>query len=157
MHRTEQTEQTGQIDDVHVTTMEIDGRPYEVTVSIAPGDAEFVGHLWFRDDDWDDDGIRDQEAILGRDAEEVLRHARRLGPSALTSRFHHAQTEHRRIHGLRRVTEAVLAGTRHLHQVATSMRAGLLDVHEAAAELDATEQAIHARIDELRKYAVVTS
>lgn len=153
MHRAEQAEQ---IDDVHVTTMEIDGRPYEVTVSIAPGDAEHVGHLWFRDDDWDDDGIRDQVAIAGRDGVEVLRHARRLGPTELTARFHRAQTEHRRIHGLRRVADAVLAGTRHLHHVATSMRAGLLDIHEAAAELDATEQAIHARVDELRKFALAT-
>jgi prefoldin subunit 5 len=58
---------------------------------------------------------------------------------------------------LRKATEEIIDRIRYLNRVATSMRAGLLDVEEAAAELDATEKQLHALVDRLRNVAGVES
>lgn len=146
---------TDQVEELHVTTVEIEGRSYNVTISIQQDEVECVGRLHFSDAEWDDDGVIDHGTIPGRDANEVLRHAQELRPTELALRFRRAQTDNRRFHGLRRLTAEVLADIRHLNRVATSMRAGLLDVDEAAAEIDETEQRLHVMIDELRHFAGV--
>lgn len=142
-------------EEMHVATVEIDDRPYDVSLAIAHDGIEYVGHLWFTDEAWEDAGVRDHGAIPGRDRREVLAHARALSATELALRFHRAQVDKRRHHGLRRVTEQILSNIRHLNHVATSMRAGLLAVDEAATEIDATERRLHAMIDELREYAGV--
>lgn len=143
-------------EELFVTTVDIDDRRYNVTVEVVFDGIEHVGHLWFSDEAWDDDGARDHGAIAGRDTNDVLRHAQTLSPADLTLRFRRAQADKRRYHGLRRATEDVLQGIRYLNKVATSMRAGLLDVQEAAAELDETERRLHTMIGELRRCAGVS-
>ncbi len=51
----------------------------------------------------------------------------------------------------------MLNSIRYLNKVATSMRAGLLDVDEAAAEIDETEKKLHAMVGQLRHYAGVSA
>jgi len=146
---------TEPIEQLHVTTIEIDGRSLNVSLAVEFDGVEHLGHLWFADEAWEDDGIRDNGTINGSSAEDVLAHARQLSADDLILRFHRAQSEKRRCHGLRRATEEVLSNIRYLHKVATSMRAGLLDVEQAAAEIDETEQKLHSIVGQLRHYAGV--
>lgn len=146
-----------QLEEHHVGTIDVDGRTYNVTVKVENDGVEYVGHVWFSDDAWEDDGMRDHGAIPGRSSEEVVRHAHELSDHDLTLRFRRAQTDQRRHHGLRKLTEQVLERIRHLNRVATSMRAGLLEVEDAASEIDATEQQLHEMIDQLRHYAGVSA
>lgn len=145
----------GQADEVNIGAVEADGRTWNVTVVIENDGVEFVGHLWFADEAWEDEGFRDHGAIPGRSVDEVAQHARALSAHDLMLRFRRAQADQRRHHGLRKLTEQVLENIRHLNKVATSMRAGLLEVDEAAAEIDATEQKLHSMIGELRHFAGV--
>lgn len=147
----------GQSEELHVTTLEVDRRLYNVTLAIANDGIEHVGHLWFTDEEWDDEGVRDHGALPGRTADSVFDSARALSPTDLTLRFRRAQADRRRYLGLRKVTEQVLDHIRHLNKVATSMRAGLLQVDDAAAEITSTEEKLHGMIDQLRHYAGVTS
>ncbi len=140
----------------HVTTIEVDGRRYNVSLEIGFDGIEYVGHVWFRDEAWDDDeGIRDHGTIPGRHREEVVDHALRIGEAELVQRYRRAIADKRRYHGLRKVTEEIIANIRYLNQVATSMRAGLLAIEEAAAELDSTEKRLHGLVDRLRNVAGV--
>ena len=118
---------------------------------------EHVGHLWFADEAWEDDGVRDHGSIPGQSPDEVVDHAKHLTDADLALRFERAQAEKRRFHGLRRVTDDVLSHIRYLNKVATSMRAGLLDVDEAAAEIDETEQRLHEMVGQLRNFAGVVA
>jgi hypothetical protein len=146
----------GAVEELHVTTLDIDGRTYNVSVHVEFDGLEHIGHVWFTDADWDDDeGLRDHGVIPGRSSEEVRRQAQALPPHDLALRYRRAMSEKRRYHGLRRVTDDVLSSIRYLNKVATSMRAGLLDVEEAAAEIDSTEQKLHEMIGQLRNYAGV--
>ena len=54
-----------------------------------------------------------------------------------------------------KLTVEVLENIRHLNALATSMRAGLVDIDEAAAEIDLTEDRLHELIDRLRPVAGV--
>jgi hypothetical protein len=146
----------GQLEELHVATVEIDGREFNVIVGVEFDGVEYVGHLWFNDEEWDDEGFRDHGAIPGRSAEDVLAQAKALSANDLMLRFRRAQSDQRRYLGLRRITEEVLTNIRYLNKVATSMRAGLLDVEEAAAEIDSTERKLHAMIGQLRLFAGVT-
>lgn len=145
------------IEQLHVTTIDIDGRRYNVSVAVEHDGVEHLGHLWFEDEEWDDDGYRDHGTIPGHSPDAVLAHARQLSHPELLLRFQRAQSDKRRFHGLRRATEEVLERIRYLNKVATSMRAGLLDVEEAAAEIDETEKKLHAMVGQLRHYAGVTA
>jgi hypothetical protein len=145
-------------DEIFLTTADIDGHTYDVTVRIAFDGIEHVGHLWFRDADWDeDDGVYDRGSLPGRSPNEIADHARTLGAHELTLRYRRAITERRRYHGLRQVTHEVLNQIRYLNKVATSMRAGLLDLEEAAGEIAVTERRLHDMVDQLRTYAGVAT
>jgi hypothetical protein len=146
----------GHKDELHVTTLDLEGRAYDVKLEVENDGVEHVGHLWFADVEWEDEGVRDHGSIPGRSAEEVLRLAREISAHELGLRFRRAQIDQRRYHGLRKLTEQVLERIRHLNKVATSMRAGLLEVAEAAEEIDATEKKLHDMIDQLRDFAGVT-
>jgi hypothetical protein len=145
-------------DAVHVTTIEVDGRRYDVTVEITHDGIEYLGSLAFTDEAWsDDDGARDHGLLHGRRHEDVTGYARALTEAELVQRYRRAVVEKRRYHGMRRVTEQVLDGIRHLNRVATSMRAGLLGLDDAAAEIDRTERELHELVDRLRHVAGVES
>lgn len=147
----------GQKEELHVTTLDVDGRAFNVSIEVENDGIEHVGHLWFTDEAWDDDGMRDQGAIPGHSAQDVLRFARELSVNDLQLRFARARSDQRRFHSLRSLTAQVLEHIRHLNKVATSMRAGLLEVTEAAAEIDSTERQLHEMVDQVRLFAGVTA
>lgn len=133
----------------HITTIEVAGRRYNVSVRIVYDGIEFVGRLWFADEAWEDLGFPDHGALPGRTRDEVTALAKRLSPDELSRRYHRGLSEKRRYIGLRRHTEEILAKIRYLNQVAISMRAGLLDIDGAAQEIDLTERQLHVLISEL--------
>jgi hypothetical protein len=145
-------------EELFVTTTDIDGRPYSVTVKVDFDGIEHVGHLLFRDSEWEDDeGVRDHGTIPGRTREDIQETARGFTNHELTLRHRRAISERRRFSGLRQVTQEVLAQIRYLNKVATSMRAGLLDVDEAATEIANTEERLHDMVGQLRTFAGVVS
>lgn len=139
----------------HVTTIDHDGRRYNVSVVTQFDGIEYVGRLYFADDAWDDAGLPDRGPLPGRTRDEVLALARRLTPQDLVLRYRRAVAEKRRFVGLRRATDDILSKIRYLNQVAISMRAGLLDVEGAAQEIALTERQLHEIVDRLRVFAGV--
>ena len=145
-------------EELFVTTTDIDGRTYSVSVKVDFDGIEHVGHLLFRASDWEEDeGVRDHGTIPGRSSAEIQTAARALSNHDLALRHRRAISERRRFSGLRQLTQEVLAQIRYLNKVATSMRAGLLDVEEAANEIANTEERLHEMVGQLRHYAGVTS
>lgn len=142
-----------EITQPHVTTIETDGRRYNVSVRISYDGIEFIGRLWFADETWDELGVPDRGPLPGRTRDDVLAMAKRLTPEELGRRHRRALAEKRRFVGLRRHTDEILAKIRYLNQVAVSMRAGLLDVSGAAQEIDSTEKQLHQLIDQLKELA----
>ena len=143
-------------DEQFVGSAEIDGRTLTVSVAVTFDDVEHVGHLWFRESEWDEDeGVVDRGALPGHSPEEVLALAQRLSLHDLTLRYRRALAERRRFHGLRSLTQDVLSQIRYLNRVATSMRAGLLDIDEAASEIASTERRLHDMVGQLRVFAGV--
>lgn len=145
-------------EELFVTTSEIDGRTYSITVRIDFDGIEHVGHLLFRDAEWEEDeGVRDHGTIPGRTREDIQATAQGFTNHELTLRHRRALSERRRFSGLRHLTQEVLAQIRYLNKVATSMRAGLLDVDEAATEIANTEERLHDMVGQLRTFAGVPS
>ena len=145
-------------EELFVTTTDIDGRTYAVSVRVEFDGIEHVGHLLFRDSEWeDDDGIRDFGSIPGRSSADIQAQARTLSNHDLALRHRRAMSHRRRFNGLRHLTQEVLTQIRYLNKVATSMRAGLLDVDEAATEIANTEERLLEMVGQLRTYAGVAS
>ena len=139
----------------HIASFEYEGRHFNVSCRIAFDGIEYVGRLWFSDDEWDDAGLTDRGSIPGRTRDEVITQAKRFSPQEMILRYRRAQGDKRRYVGLRRITDEILNKIRYLNQVAISMRAGLLDIDGAAQEIDLTEKQLHECIDRLRHYAGV--
>ena len=137
----------------HIATIESDGRRYDVSCRVMFDGIEYVGRLWYADESWDDLGLPDRGAIPGRTKEEVIALATRLTADELVRRHRRAVAEKRKFHGLRNMTDEVLAKIRYLNQLAISMRAGLLDVEGAAQEIELTEKQMHTLIDRLAAHA----
>ena len=137
----------------HIATLEYDGRRFNVTCRISFDGIEYVGHLWFADEAWDDSGVPDRGSLPGRTRDETLTLARRLTPQELMLRYRRALAEKRRFTGLRKATEDILEKIRYLNQVAISMRAGLLDSEGAAAEIELTERQLHEIVEKLKVFA----
>jgi hypothetical protein len=137
----------------HIATLEYDGRRFNVTCKVMFDGIEYVGHLWFADEAWDDTGVPDRGSLPGRTREETLTLARRLTPQELMLRYRRALAEKRRFTGLRKATEDILEKIRYLNQVAISMRAGLLDSDGAAAEIELTEHQLHEIVEKLKVFA----
>ena len=145
-------------EELFVTTTDIDGRTYSVSVRIDFDGIDHVGHLVFRDAEWEEDeGVRDHGIISGRTPEDIKATAQGFTNHDLTLRHRRAISERRRFSGLRQLTMEVLAQIRYLNKVATSMRAGLLDVDEAATEIANTEERLHDMVGQLRIFAGVPS
>lgn len=140
---------------IYLTTIEHQGRRYNVSCHVGFDGIEYVGRLWFTDEGWDDNGIPDRAALPGRNHEEVVALARRLTSQELALRYRRALAEKRRYVSLRKATDEILSKIRYLNQVAVSMRAGLLDLDGAAQELELTERQLHDCISRLRESAGV--
>ena len=132
-----------------IATVEHDGRKLIVTCRIAFDGIEYVGRLWFAEEEAPDAGMPDRGALPGRNRDEVVALASRLTPPELALRYRRALAERRRFHELRRATDDVLQKIRYLNQLAISMRAGLLDQDGAAKEVDMTERQLHDLIEKL--------
>jgi hypothetical protein len=140
----------------HIATIDVEGRRYNVALRIDHDGVEFVGRLWFSDEAWaEDDGIVDQGVLPGKSPDLVIGQAHGLDERELVQRYRRALAQKRRFHALRRLTVEVLENIRHLNALATSMRAGLVEMDEAAAEIDQTEDRLHELIDRLRPVAGV--
>jgi hypothetical protein len=138
-----------------ITTIDHLGRRYNVSCRVAFDGIEYVGRLWFAEEEWDDAGLPDRGAIPGRSREEVIERARGLSPYELGLRHRRALAEKRRFLNLRRTTEEILTKIRYLNQIALSMRDGLLDEEGARQEIELTEKQLHECIDRLRQSAGV--
>ena len=134
----------------YIATIEHLGRRFGVRCRVAFDGIEYVGRLWFADEESGDGALPDRAAIPGRSREEVLDLARRLTPHDLTLRHRRALAEKRRYLQLRRVTDDILTKIRYLNQIALSVRTGLLDVDGASQEIDLTEKQLHECVDRLR-------
>jgi len=139
----------------YIATLEHLGKRYTVTCRVAFDGIEYVGRLWFAEEDWDDVGLPDRAAIPGRTREQVLEQARRLEPQELGLRHRRALAEKRRFLRLRRITDDILTKIRYLNQVAVSVREGWIDEEGARQEIELTERQLHECIDHLRDHAGV--
>jgi hypothetical protein len=137
----------------YVGTLEYLGRRYTVSCRLAFDGIEYVGRLWFTEDECDDVGLPDRAAIPGRTPDEVLDLARRLNAEELGRRHRRALAEKRHFLKLRRLTDDVLTKIRYMNQIAVSMREGWIDEDGASQELELTERQLHDCIDRLRGLA----
>jgi hypothetical protein len=138
-----------------IATIEHAGRRYVVTCHVGFDGIEFVGRLWFAEEDWEESAVPDRAAIPGRSREEVIEWARRLTPRDLGLRHRRALAEKRKFVRLRRVTEEVLSKIRYMNQIAIAMRDGLLDKEGANQEIELTERQLRECIERLRNSAGV--
>ncbi|MEO6878197.1 MAG: hypothetical protein ABI205_06920 [Gemmatimonadaceae bacterium] len=139
----------------YVATIEHLGRRYVVTCRVSFDGIEYVGRLWFAEEDWDDAGSPDRAAIPGRSREEVVNIANQLSTHELGLRHRRALAEKRRFLKLRRVTDDVLTKIRYINQISIATRDGLLDAEGAKQEIDLTEKQLHECIERLRHNAGV--
>jgi hypothetical protein len=139
----------------YIGTIEHLGKRYTVTCRVAFDGIEYVGRLWFAEEEWDDVGLPDRAAIPGRSREDVLTQARLLTQHELNLRHRRALAEKRRFLKLRRVTDEILTKIRYMNQVAVSVREGWIDEEGASQEVDLTQQQLHELIDRLRHFAGV--
>jgi len=139
----------------HIATVNVGGQRFAVSVLISYDGIEYVGRLWFADEDWEDAGIPDRGVLPGRSRDEVVSQARRLTGDELVARYKRAAANKRRFLALRTVTDEFLRKVRYLNQVAISMRAGLIDLDGAAQEIDVTEHQLHELIRRLKDVAGV--
>jgi hypothetical protein len=137
----------------HIASVNIGGQRFGVSVLISYDGIEYVGRLWFAEEEWDDAGIPDRGVLPGRSREEVIGQARRLTGEELIARYKRAAANKRRFLALRSVTDEFLRKVRYLNQVAISMRAGLIDLDGAAQEIDVTEHQLHELIRRLKDVA----
>jgi hypothetical protein len=142
----------GESDSLHpvIASLDYHGRRYSVRCRVGFDGIEYVGRLWFCEDDWDDPGLPDRGAIPGRTREMVLEQARRLTPDDLALRHRRALAEKRKFLQLRRTTEEILSKIRYMNQIAISVRDGLLDSEGAHQEIELTERQLHDCVDRLR-------
>ncbi|MGH7718833.1 MAG: hypothetical protein ACREON_08330 [Gemmatimonadaceae bacterium] len=139
----------------HIASISVSGRRYRVSVRVSYDGVEYIGRLWFAEEEWEDAGIPDRGMLPGRSKDEVLTQARRLSEGELVARYRRAAGNRRRYLALRSSTEEVLRKVRYLNQVAVSMRAGLIDIDGAAQEIDLTERQLHELVRRLRTVAGV--
>src|SRR5262245_56017533 len=138
---------------LYVGTLEHLGRRYAVSCRVAFDGIEYVGRLWFSEEECDDDGLPDRAAIPGRTPEAVLDLARRLNAEELGRRHRRALADKRRFVTLRRLTDDILTKIRYMNQIVVSMREGWIDEDGASQELELTERQLHDCIDRLRGLA----
>jgi hypothetical protein len=139
----------------YIATLEHLGKRYTVTCRLAFDGVEYVGRLWFAEEEFDDGGLPDRAAIPGRSREAVLEQAHRLTADELGLRHRRALAERRRFLKLRRLTDEILTKIRYLNQISVSTREGWIDGDGANQEIELTERQLHELIDRLRDFAGV--
>ena len=138
----------------HLTTIEMDGKPCDVSVRIAYDGIEYIGRLFFSDPATGQ-GIPDHGAIPGRTVEEAVTFARRLTLEDFTRRYHRARADKRRYTLLRKATDEMLMKIKYMNRVAINMRKGLLDADGAKQEIELIQRQLHDMIDRLPDQAGV--
>jgi hypothetical protein len=137
----------------YIATLDHHGRRYAVSCRVTFDGVEYVGRLFFTEEDWDEIGLPDRAAIPGRTRDEVIELARRLTSEELSLRHRRAMAEKRRFVKLRRMTDDILTKIRYLNQIAVSIREGWIDEDGASQEMELTEKQLHELIDRLRSFA----
>ena len=143
------------VTQTQLATLHVDGRDVYVTLHMAHDGVEYVGRLLFSDAGWQDAGSPDRGTIPGRTMEDVIRYARELRPEELAQRYRRAASTRRRYHGLRHLTQDLLAKVRYMNQVGVSMRSGLLDADAAQQELELTEEQMIELVRQMKHLAGV--
>jgi hypothetical protein len=138
----------GVIQQQHLSTIEMDGKPYNVSIRIAYDGIEYIGRLFFIDPATGA-GIPDHGAISGRTIEEAIQFARRLTLEDFTRRYHRARADKRRYSALRKATEEILMKIKYMNRVSINMRKGLLDAEGAKQEIELIQHQLHEIIDRL--------
>jgi len=138
----------GVIQEQHLSTIEMDGKPCDVSVRIAYDGIEYIGRLFFNDPA-SGTGIPDHGAIPGRTIEEAITFARRLTLEDFTRRFHRARADKRRYSALRKATDEMLMKIKYMNRVSINMRKGLLDAEGAKQEIELIQKQLHEMIDRL--------
>jgi hypothetical protein len=138
----------GVIQQQHLSTIEMDGKPYNVSVRIAYDGIEYIGRLFFIDPATGA-GIPDHGAISGRTIEEAIQFARRLTLEDFTRRYYRARADKRRYSALRKATEEILMKIKYMNRVSINMRKGLLDAEGAKQEIELIQRQLHEIIDRL--------
>lgn len=139
----------------HLTSLEVDGKVYNVSLKTAYDGIEHIGRLWFSDAAADEMGIPDHGAIPGRTIDEAVSLALRLSNDDLMRRFHRAHAEKRRYIKLRRNVDEILAKVKYMNRVAVSMRGGMLDNEGAGQELDLITKQLQEIVTRLKDVAGV--
>ena len=138
----------GVIQEQHLSTIEMDGKPCDVSVRIAYDGIEYIGRLFFSDPA-SGTGIPDHGAIPGRTIEEAITFARRLTLEDFTRRYHRARADKRRYSALRKATDEMLMKIKYMNRVSINMRKGLLDAEGAKQEIELIQKQLHEMIDRL--------
>jgi len=138
----------GVIQEQHLSTIEMDGKPCDVSVRIAYDGIEYIGRLFFSDPATGT-GIPDHGAIPGRTIEEAINFARRLTLEDFTRRYHRARADKRRYSALRKATDEMLMKIKYMNRVSINMRKGLLDAEGAKQEIELIQKQLHEMIDRL--------
>jgi hypothetical protein len=139
----------------HLTTIEVDGKSYNVTIRTAYDGVEHVGRLFFLEPGSPGPGIPDHAAIPGRTVEEAVSMAQRFTRDDLTRRLHRAHADKRRYTQLRRAVDEIVAKVKYMNRVAVSMRGGMIDTEGASQELDLIEKQLVELVRRLKSMAGV--
>ena len=132
----------------HLSTIELDGKPCDVSVRVAYDGIEYIGRLYFSDPETGH-GMPDHGAIPGRTVDEAIQLARRLTLEDFTRRYHRARADKRRYNALRKATDEMLLKIKYMNRVAINMRKGLLDAEGATQEIELIQRQLHEMIDRL--------
>jgi hypothetical protein len=138
----------GVIQEQHLSTIQMDGKPCDVSVRIAYDGIEYIGRLFFSDPATGT-GIPDHGAIPGRTIDEAVQFARRLTLEDFTRRYHRARADKRRYSALRKATDEMLMKIKYMNRVSINMRKGLLDAEGAKQEIELIQRQLHDMIDRL--------
>jgi hypothetical protein len=138
----------GVIQEQHLSTIQMDDKPCDVSVRIAYDGIEYIGRLFFSDPATGT-GIPDHGAIPGRTIEEAINFARRLTLEDFTRRYHRARADKRRYTALRKATDEMLMKIKYMNRVSINMRKGLLDAEGARQEIELIQRQLHDMIDRL--------
>jgi hypothetical protein len=138
----------GVVQQQHLSTIEMEGKPCDVSVRIAYDGIEYLGRLFFSDPATGV-GIPDHGAIPGRTIDEAIQFARRLTLEDFTRRYHRARSDKRRYSALRKATDEMLMKIKYMNRVSINMRKGLLDAEGAKQEIELIQRQLHEMIDRL--------
>lgn len=138
-----------------IGTIDFQDRRIVVSCRIGFDGIEYVGRLWFDEEDGTGHALSDRGALPGRSRDEVLSLAQQLTPNELIVRHRRALAEKRRYLRLRRATEEIITKVKYMNQIALSMRSGVIDPEGASLELELTEQQIVEIAKHLKDHAGV--